>query len=255
MQTPHFLTICTLLLASPIVQAGGITNFSINYNEPGTYQTWVNMQQFVETGPRTNYAEYIKSEVTFTDSSLKFILRTKVKSYDVSGYYQDSYRHFYYDSDNKNPNRSITINGSLGIGKPQQVSLMGSADFSISLVSSFYYWEKGINSVKISSEDGSKDFIPMTSGSSDLYASASALKKLPNGSDNLDFQILADFSKPVTYLGIEITGPQYGFGVRHNTEYEMLDILPLPVPEPSSWLMLLSGSALLGIAMRRRKHT
>jgi hypothetical protein len=33
-----------------------------------------------------------------------------------------------------------------------------------------------------------------------------------------------------------------------------LDPTPIPVPEPASWLMLIAGTAFLGVLYRRRAH-
>ena len=49
--------------------------------------------------------------------------------------------------------------------------------------------------------------------------------------------------------------PGYNARVEHLTQSEYLGLEILPVPEPSTWTMLVAGAAVLGIAGRRRKQS
>jgi len=54
-----------------------------------------------------------------------------------------------------------------------------------------------------------------------------------------------------------LDGPAYDFGTHQRTDRIMLYFEPiqLPVPEPTTWAMLLAGVGILCIARRRKNAT
>lgn len=79
-----------------------------------------------------------------------------------------------------------------------------------------------------------------------------------NGIDDTDFVRLATFDTDGRQLpnGLDLVLSAHDAGRgSHDDGHEHFDAMPDPVPEPTTWAMLILGAAMTGFAVRRRRQT
>ncbi|UTY57509.1 PEP-CTERM sorting domain-containing protein [Massilia sp. erpn] len=77
---------------------------------------------------------------------------------------------------------------------------------------------------------------------------------LPKDADSLAFTYVGTGFNTVMVRDFSIYGPEYDPGIHHFLGKEEFVGL-IPVPEPSSWMLMLGGLTILGVAIRQRKRT
>ncbi|AXA94795.1 hypothetical protein DPH57_18770 [Massilia sp. YMA4] len=80
-----------------------------------------------------------------------------------------------------------------------------------------------------------------------------AIKIVP-GTNQFEFLVSAPPEVDPGNVFINIFGPAYDAGIRHFEQkyFTGSNVSILPVPEPTTWAMLLAGVGILGVARRRK---
>lgn len=259
------------LTAMPVAQAG-VTQFNFTaVGANGTIPSYSETRttEFMEQGPRTNVVNgtYDKIEV-FGNS--QFITHYATSSYDVTGYYQDVYMFNGTVTGPVDGAKYAYITGTATVDpgaasnmadRPATLdaAMMLSGNYTPTYVADFPTVPMPPSSPLIAVGHDSTDLAPLWSnptfrnGQFTLTGYASGIALEP-GENDLAILLYVGANTDPTMTMARISGPAYDLGTYQRTEqiYMGWDVVQLPVPEPSTWTMLLAGAGILGIARRRK---
>ncbi|UTY57512.1 PEP-CTERM sorting domain-containing protein [Massilia sp. erpn] len=211
-----------------------------------------------EFGPRLNYTETSRTSIS-NWNGVNYFHRYVTESYDVLMGKQDRLSRCCgtYQSESDPSADFIKYTGALKLDPGQRARLAGSTPvFDIRFGAEEFITSALPTAMFASGSDTTLS--PMQPLAQMPYMRTAQLL-LPDGKDTLDFTVIAaNFGKELPKMfEFRIYGPIYDVSAEltHITSDRLLDWGPLPVPEPSSWLLMLSGLTVLGFAVRCSKRT
>lgn len=259
------------LTAMPAAQAGIVSfDFTVT-GAGGTIPSFVETRStnFVENAPRMNAVAGSYDEVTFFGNS-KLVSHYATSTYDVSGFYRDIYD---FNGDVSGPDGSakyaylsgvVTFDPSAAhnmgeVSPAMDASMLFSGTYvqafnpefpSIPMLPTAPQMAVGYGTTKA-------DLTPLpasTSFNNGMFSQVNFIDGIPlvAGQNALQFLLYAGADLDPSMTLARVAGPAYDFGTYQRTERAFLGYEILPVPEPSTWAMLLAGVGILGIARRRK---
>jgi hypothetical protein len=258
-------------VAMPAAQAG-VTQFNftaVGANGATPWYSETRNTAFVQEGARTNILNGTYDKIE-TFGNWQYITHYATSSYDVTGYFQDEY---IFNGEVAGPADGAKygyISGTVTLD-PSAASNMADrpATLTTSMMISGRYTPSFVPGFPTVSIPPSQPLIAVGHDSTDLvtlysnptfyneqftltgYASDISLE---SGNNALAILLYVGPGMEPGMTLARISGPAYDLGTYHRTEETYLgyDVVQLPVPEPSTWAMLLAGVAIVGVARRRK---
>lgn len=257
----------------PAVQATPVVEF--NFNGTGadgrTVPYYVENvdTNFVESGTRTNVVNGTRDDV-MVYNGYRYVTHYATSTYDVTGHYSDLY---IFNGSAGGPEDGVKyayISGTVRFdpSKAENIGVSSTLNASILFSGTFtpvfdennpgvpQFPDAPILSAGIGNDRANLSELN-NSGDSPFYADRFAITgstsfTIAPGDNDIQFLLYAGANLHPSWALLYVHGPAYNLGTYRRTEQTYLGYEVLPVPEPSSWAMLLAGAAILGIARRRK---
>jgi len=224
---------------------------------------------FIESGPRSNIVENRYDEVAIYGNN-KYITHYANTTYDVYGFYKDAYIFSGSVSGPEGGTRYAYISGTVTFDPTAATNMAeGPATMDAGMLFSGTYalaYDPEFPSIpvlppspQLAFGHGTEkaDLVPVTATTSfnagyfSLVGYDDAISLVP-GKNAMQFMFYANPALNPGITTAHIFGPAYDFGTHQRSERLVLGYEVLPVPEPTTWAMLLAGVGILGIARRRK---
>jgi hypothetical protein len=257
------IALATALLAFTNAVAAtttGITTFDIRaYGDNGTELSMLGgfyNSYFYATGEKTNVTTTYH-ESFWLDPSGGYTARYLLHHYDIEGYYQDWYKTTYYSMEPYVLTSSLLVNATVSLDPTAAARLSGPGKLQLDITIAGEY-----------SGDG-KPYLARAASHNSADLAEVALRKEYDSEGGVGYRagITTPFQVDSQDFQLSITGgPEaannfymfvfnsatYDYGIHHRVDYESLPPITTPVPEPTTWAMLLAGVGILGVARRRK---
>lgn len=213
----------------------------------------------------------VVSEETFTFGGYRHVYRWSDTTYDQQGGYRDTAYWLFYDGDAAHAPDYVYFKATASIDPeanqsvPMTITTSSSVSGTYSGVSdprfpnvSLY---PGTVTVAAANSHNPVDLINISSyGSTSFYPDGTFYSNVyygdlvvpPGGTADMSVLFYLPSQLYATSYSFNMSTPLYDEGLHHFSERTYLDFQILPVPEPSTWAMLLAGVGILGIARRRK---
>jgi len=269
-----------LALAAAVVMPaayGGV--LSVNFTVSGSAGTVPAFSEsrdtyFHENGGRFNIVNSTFDEIRDDGNGWGYLVHYAAVTYEVAGYYTDSYMFNGSVSGAPGGPRYAYLSGTVSFD-PAAGGNMGNtpATLNASMLFSGNYtpaYDVDFPSIPLPPAEP-KLAIGYSNDRADLIAQGGRTSfndgyfsqtggaggvELVAGQNAFEFLFYAGPELDPTMTTLLISGPAYEFGMHQRTDLTLLGYehvqLPLPVPEPSTWAMLVAGAAIIGVARRRK---
>ncbi|GGY97879.1 PEPxxWA-CTERM sorting domain-containing protein [Pseudoduganella plicata] len=259
-----------LAFSAAQVQAAGPVTFTITA-ESGAgalTPTYSNTNSLFSGSEKLNVQTVLRDE-SYISGSYRYVYHYADSTYDQQGGYQDSTHWSVYKADVAQAPDYIYFKASAEISPdadqtvPMTVKLYSTAGGTYSSVTDPRFPNVNLlpasATVAVANSHNAADLT--TAPYSYTWFNADGTFDVSNFADivvpaggTADMAVL--FYLPAqlhaTSYSFDLTGPLYNEGLHHFSETNYLGYEILPVPEPSTWAMLLAGVGIVGVARRRK---